>query len=213
MTYEKEKHPRNKKDSIRIRKIPILLRQDRSGPDRAEWPAFTYLGDTMSGRDGELSEAEKAVLINALETHQINTLQELRRAEQLLASIGTPDVTGPMTRAWSYYVNSNMLLTELRGLTQNYPFSSHALDEAKRRVYADPSSNRSWNFCWLVLTKIQTDQLIPYYAAHQASQPEMWGNHAPTRQSIQQLAGAFSNEWTWAVDEMLRNWEQSPVGR
>lgn len=38
--------------------------------------------------------------------------------------------------------------------------SSDCLDEAKRRVYADPSSNRSWNFCWLVLVKIQSECVI-----------------------------------------------------
>jgi hypothetical protein len=78
----------------------------------------------------------------------------------------------------SYYVNSHGLLTELRGLTKNYPFryftnsalldfrqlvghtdrnSTDCLEEAKRRVYSDPQSNRSWNFCWLVLSKIQSE--------------------------------------------------------
>jgi hypothetical protein len=38
--------------------------------------------------------------------------------------------------------------------------SSDCLDEAKRRVYADPSSNRSWNVCWLVLVKIQTEWVL-----------------------------------------------------
>ncbi|KAF2669505.1 hypothetical protein BT63DRAFT_433009 [Microthyrium microscopicum] len=158
-------------------------------------------------------QTEKAQLIHALQTHQINTLQELRRIEKVFAEVGTPDVTGPMTSAWSHYVNSNMLLTELRALTTNYPFSSHVIDEAKRRVYADPLSNRSWNFCWLVLSKVQSDRLIPYYAIHQAQQPEMWGDMAPTQHSVQQLANAFTQEWTWAISEMLRHWERSPVGR
>jgi hypothetical protein len=75
----------------------------------------------------------------------------------------------------TYYVDYHGLLTELRGLTKNYPFrypttthtlnipiltitlSSHCLDEAKSRVYSDPASNRSWNLCWLVLSKIQSE--------------------------------------------------------
>ena len=62
-----------------------------------------------------------------------------------------------MTSAWAYYVNSNNLLSELRGITKNYPFSSECLDEAKWRVIADPESMRSWNYCWLVLVKIRDE--------------------------------------------------------
>jgi hypothetical protein len=38
--------------------------------------------------------------------------------------------------------------------------SSDCLDEAKRRVYTDPASNRSWNLCWLVLSKIKTEYVF-----------------------------------------------------
>ncbi|EAT85269.1 hypothetical protein SNOG_07803 [Parastagonospora nodorum SN15] len=121
-------------------------------------------------------------------------------------------------------------VTELRGLTKNYPFrfiinpstlqsavltdianSSHCLDEAKNRVYSDPASNRSWNLCWLVLSKIQTDQLVPYYARYQASQPAMWGGHTPSSEQITQLTAAFVAEWNYAVGQMLRHWAQPPV--
>jgi hypothetical protein len=61
-------------------------------------------------------------MVDALRTHRVNTLAELRRIERVLAAIGTDDVTEPMTTAWSYYVNSHGLLTELRSLTRNYPF-------------------------------------------------------------------------------------------
>ena len=148
----------------------------------------------------------------------------------------------------SYYVDSHGLLTELRGLTKNYPFryiinpstlkfafltdisnSSHCLDEAKNRVYSDPASNRSWNLCWLVLSKIQTEfvtpttsqmkdsmlisssQLVPYYARYQASQPTMWGGHTPSSEQITQLTAAFVAEWNYAVGQMLRHWAQPPV--
>jgi hypothetical protein len=84
-----------------------------------------------------------------------------------------------MTAAWAHYVDSNNLLNELRGLTKNYPFSSDLLDEAKvacprlsapkradslcpqRLVVSDPASVRSWNYCWLVLLKIEKEYCFP----------------------------------------------------
>jgi len=100
-------------------------------------------------------QSEKATLIQSLRTHRVNTLIELRRIEKIFASLKSADVTEPMTSAWAYYVNSNNLLSELRGLTKSYPFSSECLDEAKWMVIADPQSVRSWNYCWLVLQKIK----------------------------------------------------------
>ena len=80
-------------------------------------------------------------MIEALRAHRVNTLVELRRIEKALAVLGSPDITEPMTAACesfrypgicrvadyrsglgSYYVNCHSLLTELRGLTKNYPF-------------------------------------------------------------------------------------------
>lgn len=158
----------------------------------------------------KITLAEKEQLVHALQSHRVNTLVELRRIEKAFAILGSPDVTEPMTAAWSYYVNSHSLLTELRALTKNYPFSSECLEEAKRRVYSDPQSNRSWNFCWLVLTKIQNDQLVPYYAHMQASQPAMWGNRIPSAEGVAQLSSAFVSEWNWALNQMLRHWDQPP---
>ncbi|KAF2689521.1 hypothetical protein K458DRAFT_329981 [Lentithecium fluviatile CBS 122367] len=155
--------------------------------------------------------AEKDQMIAALQSHQVNTLVELRRIEKLFAQLGSPDVAAPMTAAWSYYVNSHSLLTELRGLTKNYPFSSECLEEAKRRVYSDPESNRSWNFCWLVLSKVGNDQLIPYYAHYQASLPAMWGGRSPTAEGVEQLKNAFVSEWNWAITQMLSHWDQPPT--
>jgi hypothetical protein len=94
-------------------------------------------------------------LIEALRTHRINTITDLRRVERIFAHMDSPEVTEPMTRAWMHYVNSNNLLSDLRGLTRNYPFSSECLDEAKFLVISDPQSARSWNYCWLVLVKIE----------------------------------------------------------
>lgn len=90
----------------------------------------------------------------------MNTLTELCRIERVAATSSEEDqltFQGPMTQAWTYYVTSNNLLNELRGLTRNYPFSSGALDDAKWRVSNDPESNRSWNYAWLVLVKMRDE--------------------------------------------------------
>lgn len=96
-------------------------------------------------------------MIRSLQTHKVNTLTELRRIEKTFASVTSADATEAMTDAWAHYVNSNNLLSELRALTKNYPFSSECLDEAKWQVISDPASTRSWNYCWLVLTKIRKE--------------------------------------------------------
>ena len=64
---------------------------------------------------------------------------------------------GPMTSAWDFYVSSNQMLTELRGLTRNYPFSGEVLAQAQALVRGDPDSNRSWNLAWLCLVKIRDE--------------------------------------------------------
>lgn len=89
--------------------------------------------------------------------------------------------------------------------------SSECLDEAKRRVHQDPASNRSWNYCWLVLAKIHTDRLIPSYARAQASKPEMWANKTPKTESVNRLAEAFVQEWQPALAQLLRYWETPPI--
>ena len=103
---------------------------------------------------------DKTKLIRSLEAHSINTLIELRRIEKQLIANRTPDVTKALTNAWAHYVNSNNLLSELRGLTSSYPFSSECLDEAKWMVISDASSSRSWNYCWLVLQKVKNQYVL-----------------------------------------------------
>ena len=66
-----------------------------------------------------------------------------------------------MTAAWAYYVSSNQMLSELRGLTPNYPFCGEILAHAQLLVRNDPESNRSWNLAWLCLVKI-TDEYVFY---------------------------------------------------
>ncbi|OQO07143.1 hypothetical protein B0A48_07711 [Cryoendolithus antarcticus] len=158
-----------------------------------------------------LTEAQKQALIEALNEHRINTVGELRRIERIFAAIGSPDLTQPMTTAWMYYVTSNSLLTELRRLTPDYPFSSELLTEARSRVHTDPSSNRSWNYCWLTLAKIHTDNLIPRFATTQASMSEMWGGRKVRAEEVKQLRDAFVDEWTTALRGMLRYWETAPI--
>jgi hypothetical protein len=98
---------------------------------------------------------ERDRLIDALRTHRINRITDLRRVERILTHMDHPGVMEPMRCAWKHYVNSNNLLSELRGITRDYPFSSACLDEAKQVVIEDPESARSWNYCWLVLVKIE----------------------------------------------------------
>ncbi|CAK7201589.1 hypothetical protein SEUCBS139899_004297 [Sporothrix eucalyptigena] len=168
--------------------------------------------------------AQKTIqqLIESLVTHRVNTLTELRRIEQVAASCeNEADARAfqePMTAAWLHYVNSNQFLSELRGLTPNYPFSGDILGDAHQRVVTDPLSNRSWNMAWLCLSKIRDDGLIPLYAVVEANKPEMWGFHpetgepyVPPAEEVAQLAQCFEYEWTQAVTTLLRHWSTPPT--
>lgn len=120
-------------------------------------PQHYKLSTPMMSNPRAISKTDKDQLIKSLRTHRVNTLTELRRIEKVFAYLDQSEVCEPMTSAWAHYVNSNNLISELRGLTRNYPFSSECLDEAKWRVIEDPASTRSWNYCWLVLVKIQNE--------------------------------------------------------
>ncbi|KAL8826607.1 MAG: hypothetical protein Q9170_007335, partial [Blastenia crenularia] len=108
---------------------------------------------SMTSNPRSLSKADKDRLLRSLRSHSINTLPELRRIERIFAVLNAPDTVEPMQTAWIYYVNSNNLLNELRGLTKTYPFSSECLDEAKARVSG--SLGGSGNFCWKVLKVVE----------------------------------------------------------
>ena len=174
-----------------------------------------------------MPQSDKDQLIHSLRTHRVKTLTELRRIEKIFAHFDQAEFCEPMTAAWAHYVNSNNLLSELRGLTKNYPFSSELLDEAKWMVIEDPASIRSWNYCWLVLTKIQaqyvtpgspSDHLADMYSRHliqkhadsEARKPAMWGGKKPTSAHVAKLAQAFVAEWSRAVAQMLRHWDSPP---
>lgn len=100
-------------------------------------------------------------LIESLQTHRVNTLTELVRIEHVAASCDNEAEAqafhGPIIAAWDFYVNSNQFLSELRGLTPNYPICGELISEAYTRVQNDPDSNRSWNLAWLCLTKIREE--------------------------------------------------------
>lgn len=81
---------------------------------------------------------------------------ELRRVEKCIVP-GDDELREPLKAAWAHFVNSHNLLNELRSLTKSFPFSSECLDEAKWKVVEDPLSARSWNYCWLVLCKVQSE--------------------------------------------------------
>ncbi|KAK4169622.1 hypothetical protein QBC43DRAFT_340274 [Cladorrhinum sp. PSN259] len=153
-------------------------------------------------------------IIESLLTHRINTLTELCRAERFAATASQDEAQAfqePMTAAWNYYVSSNQMLTELHGLTPNYPFSNDIYTHAQQLVRNDPESNRSWNFAWLVLQKIVDDNLISSYAEMEASQPAMWDGAQPTAEQVQQLAACFVYEWSGAVQRMLQHWQVAPT--
>jgi len=117
----------------------------------------------MSSQHPKSSRSDHSQLIESLDTHRVNTLTELCRIERVAATASEEDSLAfqkPMTLAWEYYVTSNNLLNELRGLTRNYPFGSDCLDDAKLRVNNDPESNRSWNYAWLVLVKMKDECVV-----------------------------------------------------
>lgn len=96
-------------------------------------------------------------MLHTLRSHRVNTLTELRRIEKILSSVNAVEYSTPMTEAWNHYVSSNNFLSELRGLTRQYPFSTELLENAKWRVYNDPTSSKSWNFAWLLLMKVKNE--------------------------------------------------------
>ncbi|KAL8935991.1 MAG: hypothetical protein Q9211_004411, partial [Gyalolechia sp. 1 TL-2023] len=116
---------------------------------------YQVVTSSMTANPRNLSKADKDRLIRSLRSHNINTLPELRRIERIFAVLNAPDTLEPMRNAWIYYVNSNSLLNELRGLTKNYPFSSECLDEAKARV-SGGSVGGNGNYCWKVLKFVQS---------------------------------------------------------
>ncbi|CAK7228638.1 hypothetical protein SBRCBS47491_006974 [Sporothrix bragantina] len=176
------------------------------------------------GRRRTTLTAQKTIqqLIDALVTHRVNTLTELRRIEQVAASCENEDdarrFQEPMTAAWLHYVNSNQFLSELRGLTPDYPFSSDLLADAHQRVVTDPLSNRSWNLAWLCLCKIRDDGLLPLYAVAEANKQDMWGYdpetgepYIPAAEEVARLTQCFEYEWTQAVTTLLRHWATPPT--
>jgi len=55
------------------------------------------------GMPADTLQVEKEQMLSALNTHQVNTLAELRRIEKAFAYLGSPDVSAPMTAACMLY--------------------------------------------------------------------------------------------------------------
>ena len=53
----------------------------------------------MRSTDPKDPQAQKQAMIVALNEHRINTIGELRRVERIFATLGSPDLTQPMTAA------------------------------------------------------------------------------------------------------------------
>ncbi|RMZ90555.1 hypothetical protein DV736_g2211, partial [Chaetothyriales sp. CBS 134916] len=149
-----------------------------------------------------ISQNNKDQLIEWLRTHRINTITELRRIEKISAILDSAEVTEPMASAWAHYVNSNNLLNELRGLTKKFPFSSECLDEAKELVLNDPDGVRSWNYCRLVLVKMERDTPEPLRPDNQHGEGadlhrlNTIGWFAPALRSGHGLSGIYCNTGT-----------------
>ncbi|OIW31441.1 hypothetical protein CONLIGDRAFT_318458 [Coniochaeta ligniaria NRRL 30616] len=172
-------------------------------------------GSNNSGKKTRAAQQSVRQLIESLETHRVNALTELCRIERVAAACDTEEDTrafqGPMTAAWDYYVTTNQMLSELRGLTTEFPFCGDIVTDAQIRVRNDPDSNRSWNLAWLCLVKIIDDNLIPLYAASEAARLEMWDGREPEQSEVDQLAACFEYEWNMAVQNMLRHWHGTPT--
>lgn len=52
--------------------------------------------------------------------------------------------------------------------------------------------------------------MITEYATKTAFQPAMWGNVVPDAAGAQQLTNVLTQEWTNAVDRLLKHWSNSP---
>ncbi|KAL8866539.1 MAG: hypothetical protein Q9174_006245, partial [Haloplaca sp. 1 TL-2023] len=150
---------------------------------------------------------QKSLLLRSLRAHNINTLSELRRIERLFSALNAPDTEQPMREAWTYYVDSNTLLNELRGLTKTYPFGEGCLDEAKNRVNGNGGNGSQGGKCFKVLKEIREKNLIPHHARLLAAKPAMWGNRTPTATEIDKLTSVLTTEWTRALGMLLRHWE------
>ncbi|KZZ89361.1 hypothetical protein AAL_07660 [Moelleriella libera RCEF 2490] len=165
---------------------------------------------TANGWDPSTAE-----LIETLDKRRVNTLTGIVRIERIALRRADPNEVarfyGPLVSATNYYITSHQFLTELRGLSPQYPFSGDLIREAYSRVGQDPFSNRSWNMVWLVLTKIQDDGLVPIFAAAEAINPSMWGTETPIAGHVNQLKACFEREWFGAIWALLRHWDRPPI--
>lgn len=63
----------------------------------------------------------------------------------------------------------------------------------------------------ILTCKITRSQMISEYATKTAYQPAMWGGAVPDSASATRLASVLNQEWTTAIDRMLRHWSTPPT--
>ncbi|OAA48982.1 hypothetical protein BBO_02027 [Beauveria brongniartii RCEF 3172] len=191
--------------------------QSLAPPSPPPPPVFTLFDVACPPPPPHRSPSPRTIrhLLDTLTHQRIDTMTELCRIERAAAACARPDdaraFQGPMTCAWVRYVVGRRLLVELRGLTPGFPVCAELVDEAHRRVRADPASNRSWNLAWLCLVRIRDDNLVAAYAVVEASKPCMWGGLPPSDEDVFRLSVCFEREWTLAVAILLRHWPVAPA--
>jgi hypothetical protein len=87
----------NMSDPATINEVGALnfLREKQRGPGASSYSFLPLLTTSPS-------QTEKQKMIASLQNHTVNTLAELRRIERVFATMGTSDVTEPMTTACAY---------------------------------------------------------------------------------------------------------------
>lgn len=61
---------------------------------------------------------------------------------------------------------------------------------------------------WVLMSSDR--DLIYKHANRTARDPRMWGGQEPHRAHVEQLAGILKQQWTAAVERLLRSWEGQP---
>ncbi|KAK8075333.1 hypothetical protein PG997_009996 [Apiospora hydei] len=170
----------------------------------------TYLSPTFSvhrlTNHPPLPQSSIQQQIDSLETHRVNTLTELCRIERAAAACENEEDSrafqAPMTQAWTYYVTtSGQFLTELRGLSRNYPFCAELVSEGAPARAGGPGEQ----------PELEPGVVVFGEDARGSWRKEMWQDRSPTEEEAEQLAQCFEYEWTQAVDTMLRHWPNSPT--
>lgn len=106
-------------------------------------------------------QAQKLALIEALNEHRINTLSELRRVERIFATLGSSDLTQPMTAACTI----QFLLGHALGVRDGHELirNRDVLRELKQspRRNQDSNSTLPLQVCLVLLPQYYIPPLTP----------------------------------------------------